>query len=85
MRSLSSWEHTLAANTAPLTATGSNHPPVRLTGVLVALVVLALVMFILPPTSRLWVAGIVVVMALLVRGGDAAAIIDNLRKRIYGR
>ena len=76
----------MAANTERVTATvPSSHPPVRLTGVLVALVVLALVLFILPPTSRLWVAGIVVVMALLVRGGDAAAIIDNLRKRIYGR
>lgn len=63
--------------------TGSSKP-VRLTGVLVALLVLAVVMFALPPTGRLWVAGIVVVMALLVRGGDAALIIDNLRKRIYG-
>ena len=62
----------------------SESKPVRLTGVLFALVALAVVMFILPPTSRLWVAGIVVIMALLVKGGDAAAIIDNLRKRIYG-
>jgi hypothetical protein len=58
--------------------------PVRLTGVLVALVVLAVVMFALPPNARLAVAGVVLVAALLVRGGDAAAIIDNLRKRIYG-
>ena len=55
-----------------------------MTGVLVALVILGIVMFAVPPTARLWIAGVVVVMALLVKGGDAAAIIDNLRKRIYG-
>jgi hypothetical protein len=65
-----------------MAATGNR--PVRLTGVLVALVVLAVVMFALPPNARLAVAGVVLVAALLVRGGDAAAIIDNLRKRIYG-
>jgi hypothetical protein len=41
-------------------------------------------MFALPPASRLWVAGLVVVTALLVRGGDAAKLIDEARKRIYG-
>jgi hypothetical protein len=55
------------------------------TGVLVALLILAVVMFALPPVSRLWVAGIVVVMALLYKGGDAAAIINQLRVRIYGK
>jgi hypothetical protein len=70
----------LAANTA--LSTGSK--PVRLTGVLAALVVLGVVMFAIPPTSRLWVAGVVVVMALLVKGGDAAKLIDEARKRIYG-
>ena len=64
-------------------ATVSNKP-VRLTGVLAALVVLGVVMFALPPTSRLWVAGVVVVMALLVKGGDAAKIINEARKRVYG-
>jgi hypothetical protein len=71
--------HTLAPNTA---TTASK--PARLTGVLAALVVLGVVMFALPPTSRLWVAGLVVVTALLVRGGDAAKLIDEARKRIYG-
>ena len=66
------------------TETTSTSKPVRLTGVLVALVVLAVVMFALPPASRLWVAGIVVVMALLVKGGDAAKIIDSARKKLYG-
>jgi hypothetical protein len=55
-----------------------------MTGVLVALVILGIVMFTLPPTGRLWVAGVVVVMALLVKGGDAAKIIDQLRVKIYG-
>ena len=61
-----------------------SNKPVRLTGVLAALVVLGVVMFALPPTSRLWVAGVVVVMALLVKGGDAAKIINEARKRVYG-
>lgn len=68
---------------ASSTATPASKPA-RLTGVLAALVVLGVVMFALPPASRLWVAGIVVVMALLVRGGDAAKLIDEARKRIYG-
>jgi hypothetical protein len=71
----------LAQSTVP---TGTASKPARLTGVLAALVVLGVVMFALPPTSRLWVAGVVVVMALLVRGGDAAKLIDEARKRIYG-
>lgn len=58
--------------------------PIRLTGVAVALVVLGVVMFALPPSARVWVALIVVTMALLLRGGDAARIIDDARKRIYG-
>lgn len=41
-------------------------------------------MFALPPTARLWVASVVIVMALLVKGGDAARIIENLRQKIYG-
>ena len=65
-------------------ATGTNPKPIRLTGVLAALAVLAVVMFALPPGARLWVAAIVITMALLVRGGDAAAIIDSLRKKVYG-
>jgi len=58
--------------------------PVRLTGVFAALVVLGLVMFISPPTTRLWIAGVVVTMALLVKGGDAANIINAARVKIYG-
>lgn len=49
-----------------------------------ALLILGVVMFALPPASRLWVAGIVVVMALLVKGGDAANIINQLRVKVYG-
>ena len=67
---------------APSTATSNK--PVRLTGVLAALVVLGVVLFALPPNARLAVAGVVVVMALLVRGGDAAKIIEQLRQKVYG-
>jgi len=66
------------------TETASATRPVRLTGVLAALVVLGVVLFILPPNARLAVAGVVLVMALLVRGGDAANVINSLRKKIYG-
>lgn len=70
---------------APSTATAAEtNPPIRLTGVLVALVVLGVVMFALPPTSRLWVAAVVVVMALLARGGDTARIINDLNRRVFG-
>jgi hypothetical protein len=65
-------------------STASSPKPVRLTGVLAALVVLGIVMFSVPPTARLWIAAVVVVMALLVKGGDAAAIINRLRVKIYG-
>lgn len=58
--------------------------PVRLTGLLAALVVLGIVMFTVPGTARLWIAGVVVVMALLVRGGGAADLINRATKRIYG-
>lgn len=51
---------------------------------LAALVILGIVMFAVPPTARLWIAGVVVVMALLVKGGDAAKIIDQLRVKVYG-
>jgi hypothetical protein len=66
------------------TGTASTNKPVRLTGVLVALVILGVVMFALPPQGRLWVALTVVTMALLVKGGDAADIIDGLRRKVYG-
>ena len=56
----------------------------RLTGVLAALVVLGVVLFALPPASRLPVAGVILAMALLTRGGDAAKIINSLRQKIYG-
>ena len=67
---------------APSTAIATK--PVRLTGVLAALVILGVVMFAVPPTSRLWIAAVVVVMALLVKGGDAANIINQLRVKVYG-
>ncbi len=65
-------------------STVASSKPVRLTGVLAALVILGIVLFALPPASRLWIAGVVVVMALLVRGGDTANIINQLRVKIYG-
>ncbi len=65
-------------------ATAPATKPVRMTGVLAALVLLGVVLFALPPASRLWVAGLIVVMALLVRGGDAATIINQLRSKVYG-
>lgn len=67
------------------TAVKSSRPaPVKPTGVLAALVILGVVLFALPPASRLWVAGIVVVMALLVKGGDAAILINQIRVKVYG-
>lgn len=66
----------------PSTETSSK--PVRLTGVLAALVVLGVVMFASPPAARVWIAAVVVTMALLVRGGDAAKIVESLRKKVYG-
>ena len=41
-------------------------------------------MFASPPAARLWIAAVVVVMALLVKGGDAAKIINQLRVKVYG-
>ncbi len=70
----------MAASTAPATASKAT----RLTGVLAALVVLGVVMFMLPPNSRLWIVGVILLMALLVKGGDAAKIIDQLRVKVYG-
>ena len=55
-----------------------------MTGVLAALVVWGVVLYALPPTARLWTAGVIVVMALLIKGGDAAAIINQLRVKVYG-
>ncbi len=65
-------------------AAAASNKPVRLTGVLVALVVLGVVIFTLPPASRLWVVGLVLVAALLVKGGDTAALINQLRVKVYG-
>jgi hypothetical protein len=69
---------------APSTVSSPNPKPIRLTGVLAALVVLGIVMFAVPTQARLWIAAVVVVMALLVKGGDAANIINALRVKIYG-
>lgn len=73
----------MAQGTAPTATATPSTRPVRLTGVLVALVLLGIVLFAVPPASRLWIAGVVVVMALLVKGGDAANIINQLRAKIY--
>lgn len=62
----------------------SARPPTRITGLLAALLLLGIVMFALPPTSRLAVAAVVVAMALFVKGGDAANIINSARKRLFG-
>jgi hypothetical protein len=65
--------------------TGSLQPyAVKPLGLMAAIVVLGIVIFLSPPDTRLWIAGIVIVMALLQRGGDAAAIINGLTYRIYG-
>ena len=69
---------------AVITPSAGSKPPIRLTGVLVAIVVLGVVMFIVPPVSRLWIAGVVLVMALLIKGGDTARVIDQLRVKVYG-
>lgn len=72
------------ATVAASAPTASKPPATRLTGVLAALVVLGVVLFALPPSSRLWVAGVIITMALLVKGGDAANIINSLRVKVYG-
>ena len=59
--------------------------PQPATGLIAALIVLGLVLFISPPAARLWIAALVIVIALAARGKGAAAIIDNLRRTIYGR
>lgn len=66
------------------TATGSSPSPTRFTGVLAALVVLGVVLFAVPPRARLPVAGVILAMALLTKGGDAAKIINQLRAKVYG-
>lgn len=58
--------------------------PVKPLGMLAAIVVLGIVIFLSPPNVRLWIAGIVIVMALLQKGGDTAAIVEGLRSSIYG-
>lgn len=59
--------------------------PQPLTGLVAALIVLGLVLFVSPPTARLWVAGLVLVIALFARGRNAAAIIDSFRQKVYGQ
>jgi hypothetical protein len=59
--------------------------PQPVTGLIAALIILGLVLFIAPPAARLWIAALVLVIALAARGKGAAAIIDNLRRTLYGR
>jgi len=59
--------------------------PQPITGLVAALIVLGLALFISPPAARLWIALLVIVIALFARGRNAAGIIDNLRLKIYGR
>ncbi len=66
-------------------AQSPNALPQPVTGLMAALVVLALVIFISPPAARLWIALLVLVIALFARGRNAAAIIDRLRVTLYGR
>ena len=59
--------------------------PQPATGLIAALLVLGLLIFILPPAGRVGVALLVIVIALAARGKRAAGIIDNLRRTIYGQ
>lgn len=58
--------------------------PQPVTGLAAALIVLAVVIFVLPPGARLWVAAFAIVLVLFYRGRNAAGIIDTLRTNIYG-
>ncbi len=69
----------------PIAATPSeSRQPIRLTGIAAALVVLGIVLFASPPSTRIWIAAVILVGALLYRGGDAAAFINKARVKIYG-
>lgn len=58
--------------------------PQPVTGLVAALIVLGIVLFVSPPAARLWIVAIVIVMAIAARGKSAAGIIDGLRRRLYG-
>jgi len=62
----------------------ANSLPQPVTGFVAALVILGLVLFVSPPAVRLWIALLVLVMALAAKGKDAARIITDLRKKVYG-
>ena len=51
----------------------------------VALAVLGIAIFLSPPKVRLAIVGVVIVMAVLQRGGDAAKIIGTATDWLYGR
>lgn len=53
-------------------------------GLLAAIAVLGVVIFLSPPKARLWIAAIVLAMALLQQGGRTAGFINSLTKAIYG-
>ena len=59
--------------------------PQPVTGLVVALVILGLVLFISPPAARLWIAALVLVMVIAARGKAGAAIIDKFSQTFYGR
>lgn len=72
---------------APSTGTGTEPSslPQPVTGLVAALIVLGLVIFLSPPAARLWIAGLILVIAIAARGKSAAGIIDRLRKGVYGQ
>ena len=49
-----------------------------------SLLVLGLLLFVLPPVARLWVAAMILVVVLAGYGKDAAGAVEGLRRRIYG-
>jgi hypothetical protein len=53
-------------------------------GFIIALVVLALVIFFAPPKTRLWIVALVVLYAIATKGKQGAALIDKGRKFFYG-
>lgn len=59
--------------------------PQPVTGLTAALIVLGVILFASPPAARLWIAALVLAIAVFAKGRDAAAIINDLRRKVYGR
>jgi hypothetical protein len=57
---------------------------VKPVGLLAAIAVLGVVIFLSPPKARVWIAGVVLVMALLQQGGRTAGFINLLTEKVYG-